>query len=342
MTRPGTIGALGRAPARQNRPVEPPPVRPPAPDGGKVRRWLREAMFDNLGLKFLSMVLAVTVFLLVSDDKDREITVRVGVDTLVPDGKVLVSERLEEARVTIKGPWRRLRKFDERSIDRMTLDLRSVRGNEVELDPNMIDVPSGFTVTAITPSSVRVLFDNNAEKLVEVTAITGGRPTHGYIVGQVEPSPTTAKVRGPERLIAALSEIRTEVVPIENRDQSFTQPAKLLEPNGIELLSEKDVSVHVEIHEELVTRKLAGLAVSVRGDGIDPAKWTVMPSQIDVTVTGSLLAVEKAKQAVLPFVRIVPGDRRPREVEVQVDGKLLPGIGVQLSPEHVKVAPTTP
>ena len=44
------------------------------PSAAPVRRWIHGALFDNLGLKFLSMVLAVTVFLLVNTDKDREIT----------------------------------------------------------------------------------------------------------------------------------------------------------------------------------------------------------------------------------------------------------------------------
>jgi len=53
-------------------------------------------MFDNVGLKFLSMVLAVTVFLLVNTDKDREITARVGVSYTMPEDKVLISDRVEE------------------------------------------------------------------------------------------------------------------------------------------------------------------------------------------------------------------------------------------------------
>ena len=74
-----TIGSLGprarRAPSRRARHSPPPPPVEPPPERGAIRRWLHGALFDNLGLKFLSMVLAVTVFLLVNTDKDREITV---------------------------------------------------------------------------------------------------------------------------------------------------------------------------------------------------------------------------------------------------------------------------
>ncbi|HEX2688864.1 MAG TPA: hypothetical protein VHN14_19710, partial [Kofleriaceae bacterium] len=83
--RPQTIGTLGRAPARS---TMPPPVAPaPPPERDAVRGWLRSAMFDNVGLKFLSMVLAVTVFLLVNTDRDREITARVGVSYTLPEDR---------------------------------------------------------------------------------------------------------------------------------------------------------------------------------------------------------------------------------------------------------------
>ena len=85
--RTDTIGRIGRSPARV--PVRraaaaaspPPPSRPMA-RGGLMKNWrlhLHRAFTENLGFKFLSMVLALTVFLLVNTDRDREITVLVGV-----------------------------------------------------------------------------------------------------------------------------------------------------------------------------------------------------------------------------------------------------------------------
>src|SRR5262249_46258741 len=64
------------------------PTSLPPVDTSPVRRWIRGALFDNLGLKFLSMVLAITVFLLVNTGKDRQISARVGVSYMLPDDKV--------------------------------------------------------------------------------------------------------------------------------------------------------------------------------------------------------------------------------------------------------------
>jgi YbbR domain-containing protein len=338
-----TLGSLGRAPARTGKigkPQPTPDVDPP-PEPGRVRRWIHGALFDNVGLKFLSMVLAITVFLLVNTDKDREITARIGVSYTLPDDKVLMSDRIEEVRVTVKGPWQRLRRFDQREVDRINLDLRRASSGEVTITPDMIHVPSGLTISQIEPRTIRVAFDRRVEKIVEVTAQVSGRPQHGYVISEVKPAPATAKIRGAETTLAALSAIHTREVSLEGRAESFVAETEMSPPDGVDVEGSPQVVLHVTVDEELVTRKLPGLVVGVRGEGIDPAKWTVTPAQVEVTLTGALLAVEKAKAAMAPVVKLTTGEGKPHEVDVVIDG-LPPGIGVKISPERVKVSPAKP
>lgn len=343
MTRPRsqTIGPLGRSPARASRqmPVVTPSAGPPPPERGLVRRWLHGALFENVGLKFLSMVLAVTVFLLVNTDKEREITVRVGVKYEYPGDKVLVSEQLDEVRVTIKGEWRRLRAFDERELGRIRLDLTNAPTGEVAITTDMIaNLPPGLTVTSVSPRSVRVAFDKVAEKSLDVIAVTTGRPQHGYVVAEIKPVPATVKARGGERLLGALSSIRTSEVSLEGRTESFEALTELQSPAGVTVDPTLRVAVHVRIDEELVTRKTPDLAVSVRGDGVDPARWKITPGQVDVTLTGALLAVEKARTTITPIVKLTNVDKGTREATVLLEG-LPPGVGVRISPERVQVVP---
>lgn len=341
-TRAQTIGPLGRAPARASR--QQPAATPPPPDGvpperGLVRRWIHGAIFENVGLKFLSMVLAVTVFLLVNTDQDREISVRVGVKYEYPADKVLVSDPLDEVRVTIKGAWRRLRAFDERELGRIRLDLQNAPTGEVAITPHMItNLPPGLTVTSISPRSVRVAFDKVAEKSLEVVAATSGRPQHGYVVSEITAVPATAKVRGGERLLGALHSIRSAEVSLEGRTESFEALAELAPPEGVTVDPTLRIAVHVRIDEELVTRRTPALPVALRGDGVDPSRWSVSPAQVEVTLTGALLAVEKARDAVLPTVRLTSTDKGARELPVVLEG-LPPGVGVRISPERVKVVP---
>lgn len=338
-----TIGTLGRAPARQGRPGSIEPTNndsgpTPAPEKGAVRRWLHGAFFDNVGLKFLSMVLAVTVFLVVNDDKAREMTVRVPVVYQLPDDKVLTSERLTEVQVTVKGPWRRIRKFDEKELGKLSIDLRNTPNGEIEIKTDMLTTPAGVTIAAVTPRSMPVKFDKRTERVVEVQPAVAGRPQHGYIALEIKAVPATVKLRGAEQLLAALPSVRTREISLEGRTETFSTPAGIAPPEGMEVVGSDSINVHVQIDEELVTRKIPDLAISIKGDGIDAARWAVTPPQVEVTLTGALLAIEKTKEAMSPVVRLTTADKTSREAEVKVEG-LPPGVGVRISPERVKVTP---
>jgi hypothetical protein len=318
------------------RPSAPLPVTPDPPERGALRLGLRSALLDNMGLKFLSMVLAVTVFLLVNTDEDREITARVGVSYMLPEDRVLVSDRLDEVRVGLKGAWQRLRRFDEREIDRITLDLRGGSSGEITITADMIRLPSGLTVTSINPRSVHVAFDKRVDKVVEILPSVTGRAQHGYTVAEIKPIPATVKLRGAERTLTALTAIRTREINLEGRSELFVAETQVVPPSGVDVVGNVQVLVQIHIDEELVARKLPGLAVVVKGDG-DMSRWRVTPPQVDVSLTGTLLEIEKARASLVPVVKATP-DARPREAEVTIEG-LPPGIGVKISPEHVKLAP---
>lgn len=344
-----TIGTLGRTPARVTKqpPLAPrPPIAPspPPPERGALRRWLRSAMFDNLGLKFLSIVLAVTVFLLVSTDKDREMTVEVGVSYTLPEDKVLVSERIDDVRVTLKGSWRRLRKVDSREIGPIHLDLRRTTGGEMQISNDMIHPPPGVAITSINPRYVRVAFDKRLEKIVEVNPVVIGRPQHGYVSVGSKPQPATIKLRGADAALAAVTSVRTQEINLEGKTESFTAETEVLPADGVEVVGNSRISVQISIDEALVTKRLPGVPLVVKGDGLkgdgDAARWIVAPAQVEVTLIGTLLAVEKAQGSLSAVVKLTP-DPRPREVEVTVEG-LPPGVGVKVSPEHAKLAPKPP
>jgi YbbR domain-containing protein len=301
-------------------------------------------MFDNLGLKFLSMVLAVTVFLLVSTDKDREMTVEVGVSYTLPEDKVLVSERIDDVRVTIKGSWRRLRKVDPHEIPAINLDLRRITGGEIAISNDMIHLPSGVAITSLNPRYVRVAFDKRLEKIVEVNPGVTGRPQHGYVLDTIKPQPATIKLRGADAALAAVTSIRTREINLEGKAESFTAETEVLSPEGVEVVGNPRISVQISIDEALVTKRIPGVPLVLKGDGLkgdgDAARWTVAPAQVEVTLIGALLAVEKARGSLSAVVKLTL-DPKPREVEVTVEG-LPPGVGVKVSPEHAKLAPKPP
>ena len=304
-----------------------------------VQAWLRAALFEHLPVKALALLLTLTVFLLVGSDEDREIAARIGVSYVLPPGKVLVSERIDEVKVTIKGPWRRIKRFDEREIDRITLDLSRVVAGEVPIPPEAVHLPAGLTLTSITPRAVRVAFENRVDKLVDVAPALTGRPVHGFTIAAegARPEPAQVTVRGAEGVIAALQQVRTQEITLAERKQSFVAEVALLPPDGVDVDWKGPVVVSVPITEQLVTRTVAGVPVTLVGEG-DAGRWRAEPAEVTVELTGGVLAVERAiadgvhvKAAVTPevagrggVVRVVAGD-------------LPPGVGVALRPAEVRL-----
>lgn len=300
-----------------------------------VGNWLRGAVMDNLGLKVLSLILACTVFLLVNTDEKREINAVVRIRYVLPVDKALVSEHVDEIKVTIRGPWRRIRRFDERQIERIDLDLTHVPGGEVAITPDMIHLPSGLEITSIQPNVIRVAFEDKIKKTVPVTATLAGRPLHGFqLVGTTLDRPTVA-VRGATSVVNALDAVRTQEVRVDGRSDTFTTTVPLVPPEGVELTDrDTDAVVTVEVKPELVKQPLR-IPLTVRMLPGATGAWVADPPDIDVVLTGELLEVERwIQNGVIASVTVPAGATGVLHPAVQIEGGP-PQIGRSITPDTV-------
>ncbi len=308
-----------------------------------VRGWVRGALFDNLALKFVALVLALTLFLLINRDENRDIPARVHVAYQLPDDKVLVTERVDEVRVIIRGPWRRIKRFDEREIDRIDIDLTRVQNGEVVITPDMIDLPRGLELVSIEPKVIRVAFEDLQVSRIEIAPSFGGRPLHGWLADEAAArvTPATVVVRGAAGVVRALQTVRTQEIRLDGRSAPFEASVAVVPPDGVEVEGDPMVKVSVPIREELVTRQLGALPVVVAGPvGLDLSKWQAAPAEVKVELTGGLLAVERLIEAgVRPTVTLAPeaAARGRARLEVRLDG-VPQGVGVTVTPAEVVVA----
>ena len=361
-----TIGQLGRAAARPSTAPAPAPSTPPssppkhaksvppkkptvtppaAPKDVLVMRPRRSfaavvkaAFVENIGLKVLSAILALTLYLLINTDREREISARVGVSYSLPEDRVLVSERLDAVRVTIRGPWRRLRRFDEREVERVNLDLRTTTSSELVLTKDLVTVPNGLTVTSISPRSVRVVFEKRVEKKVDVSATIKGEPAHGFTVAEVKVEPATITVRGPEGAMRTLSMVRTRELRLDQHNASFTMELALVADEGVELEGAASVLARVRIEEKLATQRITGVRIDVVAEGVDVARVKLSLAKVDITLTGPLLDIEQSQLALKAHVKVSAADLgKTRTAAIELEG-VAPGVGVRLSADGVKVS----
>lgn len=306
-----------------------------------VAAWLKGAFTEHLGLKLLALLLTLTVLLLVgASDEEREISVRVPVTYILPEGKELVSERIDEVRVQIKGPWRRIKRFDERELAEVNLDVSKMRGGEVAITANLVRVPEGLKVTDIAPRSVRVAFEDTIEKEVEVLPVITGRPAHGYAVvaGAMKTNPAKVVVRGPRGVVSAMSQVRTQDIGVDGRSRALVAEVTLLPPEGVEV----DWKGTVEVDVNIAGRWVGTVEVAVAGeDGKPMVGLGADPREVEVELTGAKDAIDRLVAAgVRPTVKVGRGASAPAGVGAQVAVDGVPsGVQVVVRPAEVRVSP---
>lgn len=305
---------------------------------GAAKSWFRGAIFDNGAIKLVSLVLAITVYILVNTDKEAVIGVYVGVSYTMPEDRVLVSEKVDRVRITVKGSWRRTRRFDERELDRIHVDLTNMRSGEFAFQEDMIKLPPGLQLLSINPATMRVEFEKRSSKSVPVSIKTTGRPARGYKVDRKTANPSHVTVRGAESVVAAISEVRTVAIPLDGRRDALRETVSLVPPERYaEIVDLRHVEVDITFVEELEKRTIGPLPVAVlSGTGEPLPGLEAVPSEVTVVLHGSSVAIDKVLQTgVKPYVRVLPDDvTAGRLVEVLLD---VEGAGHEVKPREVKV-----
>ena len=305
--------------------------------GDKVTGWLRGAFLDNAAIKFVSLVLAVTIFILVNTGQDVDIGVTVPVRYTMPKDRVLVSERVDQVRLSIRGSWRRTKRFDEREIEPIHIDLVARTDGLLLFQEDMIRLPHGLELLSIAPQSAPLRFEPLVSRSVPIVVRTVGEPAPGNHVIEIEPLQETVTVRGAESAVARVERIQTIEVALDGRSDSFTTTASLVAPPGVELV-DRLTPVKVTIVPDEGEQLLEAVPVAVRpvfGSGDLGERFTVSPATVQVTLHGTQPEIEAAvAQGVEVYVKLSPDDPGGRSVEVLVHA---PGVGHQVDPPTVQV-----
>ncbi|HKE15583.1 MAG TPA: CdaR family protein [Kofleriaceae bacterium] len=308
--------------------------------------WLRGALLDNAPLKFVAMVLALTVFILVHANDQEVAGGTIDVTYLLPEDRVLVSERPDQLRVTVKGSRRVIKRFHREELKAIQIDLRNTTRGEVFFQPDMIDLPDGLELVSISPGSMQVVFEQLAVKSVPIAVDITGAPDRGFRVDSMTPRPSQVTIRGAMSLVAETRAVRTAEIDVARRNKSFRETARLAPPPGLVVDGNPVVEVDVTLAEEQGSRELS-LPVAIQpGPGLSAeqaAKISAHPGQVRVILRGSVLVIDELRaENITAYVRVSQSDlsgNTARTAPVRVE-PALPGIGYEISPAEVTLRPT--
>src|SRR5262245_3211945 len=222
-----------------------------------VLGWLRNAFVANAALKFVALVLALTVFILVHSDDQEVAGGTVDVNYKLPKDRVLVSDRVDQVRITVKGSRRRIKRFHREELEPINLDLSNMTKGEVFFQRDMIELPEGLELVSITPASLPVQFEELRVKQVPVAVDTTGAQAPGFKIESMPARPAKVQISGAATQVAETRTVRTQEVDLAGRSKSFRETARLAPPTGITVEGDPVVEVEVSLGEEQGSRELS-------------------------------------------------------------------------------------
>lgn len=178
--------------------------------------------FRNLGLKFLSTLVAALLWLVVAGERVVERVMRAPVEFQnLPAGLELVGDPPDTVEVRLRGSSGALSRVGTGDMSAV-IDLATARPGRrlFHITQNQVSVPYGLQIVQVGPSTVTMEFELSAIRRVHVEPDIDGRPAAGFEVTSVKAEPDTVEVAGPETALKRLQAAITE--PVSVADQTRT------------------------------------------------------------------------------------------------------------------------
>jgi YbbR domain-containing protein len=246
--------------------------------------------FHHAGLKVLAVGLAVLLWLVVSGDSIVERGLRgVPLELLqFPAGLELQTEPPSTVDVRVRGGSGALSQLSSSDIVAV-LDLHAARAGQrlFHLTPEQVRVPFGVEIVQITPTTVAMVFENSASKLVPVVPAIEGNPAPGFVVGKITSEPESVEIVGPESSVKRAAAALTEPVSVAGSRSPVRNSVTvgLLDP-ALRLKATRSALVEVQVVPAPLERVIHNLPVHGRRASSDlTAQFT--PATVDVTVRGT-------------------------------------------------------
>ena len=157
--------------------------------------FLQRYAFKNAGLKVISLLLAVGLWLAVAGNPVAEVAITIPIELHnFPQNLEIANERIPEAQVRVRGPERLIRRLEPSEIH-VELDLAGSKAGErtFDLSAQQVRESRELEVVQIIPTQVHLVFDERMIRTVEVRPRVMGSFASGVRVARVEANPATIR-----------------------------------------------------------------------------------------------------------------------------------------------------
>ncbi len=211
---------------------------------------MKRKIFSNMGLKVLSVALAMSLWFFVTYRGQSEMAIDAPIEFKnIPKGIEMLKQNVRRVNLNISGHERILKALRPMDV-RVVLDLSEAKKGEAVyfFDINNIIIPRTIKVLRMEPASIKVVLDDAASKTVPVKAHIIGAPEKGYRIKSVDVKPSAVEIEGSKTEVNRTALLRTEQIDITGIDTGITQDVRLnLNGKSIRIkTSEVTVKISVE------------------------------------------------------------------------------------------------
>jgi len=191
--------------------------------------WLRRLFLENVGLKLLSLLLGILLWVQVGGQKTVQRVVSIPLEFHNMPGNLEImgdSDQEVSLIVTTDRPGTSLTEDGLAAV----IDMTAARPGE-QLIPisvrNIEQKPYGVEIVNLLTSKVRVRLEKTSEKTLPVKPEVAGEPEPGLRISAVHAVPPEITVTGPESRLRGLTSISTEPVNVQGLTATMTFDAYL-------------------------------------------------------------------------------------------------------------------
>lgn len=211
---------------------------------------VRGILFDNWGIKLISLGFAVVLWFYVTSTGKTEMTLSVPLELRnVPQGMTVVGNVTSVVEVRVQGQESVLRDsaLGKKVVGIIDLSMSREGENLVRISPDDIKRPDEIVVTHMSLSEVKVKLEALARRTYRLRTSLHGAPAAGYRVTRVTAMPAKITVEGPASVMRALDKLRTMPIDVQGATADFTIEPKI-DYQGLPVkLLEKNIFVRVTI-----------------------------------------------------------------------------------------------
>lgn len=277
---------------------------------------MKEQKNNNIGMKVISVFIAVLIWLLVANINDPVRTERftdvpvkiINEKALTDQGYAYEVKEGSEVTIIARGKSSILRSMSESDFQVVADFSKLSKVNAVPIDVSAKKYDDQLELSLGTVNTMKISIDEIVSVSLPVEIVVKGDVADGYAVGNMTGTPNLVRVTGPEKLLSSAKEIRAEV-NIDGISRDITSTAKpiLYDEDG-KIISSNQIQMDtdsIDVSIALWKTKTVPVRLNYTGkpaSGYELVSFDYEPKEITVAAPDEIL--ESLEYITLPSVSL--------------------------------------